>query len=80
MNKEALLGYNRQITHLDGRNVNIVSDLPVQPFSVRKIEKEGMPHHNYSSIKGDLFVKHKIRLPRTLSQQEKELIEKIFRD
>jgi len=38
--KEGLLGYNKKISHLDGREFFIDSDKPTQPFSVRKVAKE----------------------------------------
>ena len=76
--KEALLGYNKQITHLDKREFNIESNKPTQPFYVRKIAGEGMPHHKFASQKGDLYVKFVVRLPDRLSAQEKELVKQIF--
>lgn len=72
------MGYKKDIKHLDGRIVSLIGTEPVQPFAIKKVEKEGMPHHNYASIKGDLYVKQKVRLPKSLTEEEKLLIERIF--
>jgi DnaJ-class molecular chaperone len=76
--KEALLGYSKKITHLDKREFYVESDRPTQPFFVRKIDREGMPQHNYPSQKGDLFIKLNVRLPERLSEAEKELVRQLF--
>ena len=52
--KEALLGYKKQIQHLDGHYVQLEYTGVTQPQSVRTIRGEGMPHHDVSSTKGDL--------------------------
>lgn len=76
--KEALLGFSKTIQHLDRRPIVIDSDRPTQPFSIKKIEGEGMPHHKFSSQKGDLFIKFNIRLPDRLSEAEKEIVRQLF--
>lgn len=76
--KEALLGYKRKVVHLDKREIEIKSDLPTSPFHVRKIDNEGMPFHNYPSQKGQLYLKFNVRLPTYLTEEEKDLITKLF--
>jgi DnaJ-related protein SCJ1 len=76
--KEALLGYNKKITHLDKREFYIDSKTPTQPFYIRKIDGEGMPQHKYPSHKGDLYVKFLVRLPDRLSEAEKQLVREMF--
>jgi DnaJ-class molecular chaperone len=76
--KEALLGYSKKITHLDRREFYIEQKTPTQPFWVRKIENEGMPVHKYASQKGNLYVKFEVRLPESLTEVEKDLVNKIF--
>lgn len=78
--KEALLGYNKKYEHLDKREINIDSKETTQPFSVRKLKGEGMPVHNFPSQKGDLYIKFKVKLPKELKEEEKELIKEIFKD
>ncbi len=76
--KEALLGYNKKITHLDKREFFIESKQPTQPFQVRRIDGEGMPQHKFPSNKGSLFVNFNVRLPDKLSEAEKLLVKEIF--
>lgn len=76
--KEALLGYNKKITHLDKREFYIESKTPTQPFYIRRIAGEGMPQHKFPSNKGDLFVKFQVRLPDRLSEAEKLLVKEMF--
>jgi len=76
--KETLLGYNKKITHLDKREFYIESDKPTQPFSVRTIQGEGMPQHNFPSSKGNLHIKFNVRLPEKLNNAEKELVKQLF--
>jgi DnaJ-related protein SCJ1 len=76
--KEALLGFSKTVQHLDRRSIQIENDKPTQPFSVKKITGEGMPHHKFSSQKGDLYVKFNIKLPEKLSEAEREMVKLIF--
>lgn len=78
--KEGLLGYSNKIKHLDNREFYIESKDTTQPNYVRKISNEGMPTHRFPSQKGDLYVKLKMRLPRSLNQEEKNMIKDIFSD
>lgn len=76
--KEALFGYNKKIKHLDGREFYIESQKVTQPDETRIITGEGMPVHKFPSQKGDLFIKFKVKLPKSLNKKEKELIKEIF--
>ena len=78
--KEALLGYNKKITHLDKREFYVESHDVTQPFFIRKIDGEGMPVHKFPSQKGDLFLEFIVKLPKSLSEDEKNMIKDIFKD
>jgi DnaJ-class molecular chaperone len=69
--KEALLGFKKDIKHLDDHIVIIKKDGVVQPGDIIKVRAEGMPHHQ-NSDKGDLFVKIKIVFPLELTEKQKE--------
>jgi hypothetical protein len=63
---------------LDEHEVN-VEGMPVHgassatmPNEVMKIKEEGMPVHGLPSQHGDLLVKLKIQMPRTLTADQKE--------
>lgn len=42
------------------------------PEFVKIIKGEGMPHHEFQSDKGDLYVKFKIAFPKNLTPQQQE--------
>lgn len=66
---EALCGFTKTITHLDGRVLKIESQSGsvVKPESVRVIEGEGMPFHGNPFTKGRLFIIFKVQFPATLA-------------
>merc|ERR1740130_736049 len=67
--KDALLGFSKTITQLDGRPVEIVESAdpePVKPGQKRRVKGEGMPKHNFPSEKGDLIVTYVIGMPSSL--------------
>ena len=76
--KEALLGFDREITHLDGKKVEIIREEVTQPGYIMKITGEGMPIHNFSSSKGNLYLSHIINLPTSLTEEEKKIVEELF--
>ena len=69
--KEALLGFSREIKHLDDHLVSIKRDAVIQPGDVLKIKGEGMPKHQ-SSEKGDLYVKVHVIFPTNLTEKQIE--------
>jgi DnaJ family protein A protein 2 len=66
---EALCGFTKTITHLDGRVLKIESPSGsvVKPEAVRAIEGEGMPFHGNPFTKGRLFIIFKVEFPATLA-------------
>ena len=50
-----------------------------QPDQVFRLAGRGMPHLKSTSIKGDLFVKLKVQIPKYLSAKQMELIEEASR-
>ena len=69
--KEALLGFEKEITHLDDRKITVKREIVSQPGDIIKIEGEGMPIHQ-SSEKGDLYVKVEIKFPQILTEKQIE--------
>ncbi|THH14210.1 hypothetical protein EW146_g6089 [Bondarzewia mesenterica] len=63
---EALLGFERNLTHLDGHVVPLVRKGVTQPGFVQTIKSEGMPHFEQSTY-GDLFVEYIVVLPTQIS-------------
>jgi DnaJ family protein B protein 11 len=75
--KEALLGFEKEIKHLDEHVVFIKKDGITQPGDIIKVRGEGMPIHQ-SSEKGDLYVRVDIYFPTFLTEAQKLIAEKLF--
>lgn len=61
--REALLGWERSITHLDGRQITFGHDGVTTPLAIMKIEGEGMPHKGDPSSRGHMVVKCIVKMP-----------------
>jgi len=82
--KEALLGFSRDISHLDGHLVKIQQRDVTTPFTVLTFKGEGMPSlavasgWSTSSERGDLFVDFLIRFPETLSSKQQAEVTRLL--
>lgn len=76
--EEALLGFKKNIKQLDERDIAYQHDGVTKPFEIRTIEDEGMPHHNFPSERGDMFVENQIIYPKALTDAQKELVGRIL--
>ncbi|KAJ3300748.1 DnaJ- protein scj1 [Borealophlyctis nickersoniae] len=76
--KEALLGFQKVVKHLDGKDLTISRDGVTQPGFVQTIKGQGMPTHEFPSERGDLYVEYSVVFPSTLSSTQAELAEKLF--
>jgi len=75
---EALLGFEKNITHLDGRNLQIVRKGVTQPGFVQMIKGEGMPSFENKNAKGDLFVEYNVVLPVEISPEMRRKLKETF--
>lgn len=75
---EALTGFTKTITHLDGHEVEISEEGVTQYNQKRVIEGEGMPKHHVPSERGDLIVTYKVELPSHLTEAQQAEIAKLF--
>jgi DnaJ family protein A protein 2 len=66
---EALCGFTRTITHMDGRILRIDSKpgSVVKPDAVKMIQGEGMPYHGNPFTKGRVFVHFRVQFPTALT-------------
>ncbi|KAH9945168.1 DnaJ-domain-containing protein [Epithele typhae] len=72
--EEALLGFERNLTHLDGHIVELKRKVVTQPGYVQVIKGEGMPIFEHPFEHGDLFVEYNVILPTELSSEAKKRI------
>ncbi|KAH7445181.1 hypothetical protein KP509_02G111300 [Ceratopteris richardii] len=74
---DALVGFEKDIVHLDGHKVSIGTKDITKPKSVRRFRGEGMPA--FESIKkGDLIVTFEVAFPESLSESQKKDITKVL--
>lgn len=76
---EALLGFERNLTHVGGHTVRLVRQGVTQPGFVQTIIGEGMPNFE-SSTHGDLFVEYNVVFPITLSQKMRRKLMEAFQE
>jgi len=69
---EALVGFSKIIRHLDDHEVVIARDEITKPGDIMMIPEEGMPHHNYASQMGNLYIEFAIKMPVSLTAQQKQ--------
>jgi DnaJ-related protein SCJ1 len=58
--------------HLDGHEVTVKRTKVTQPNFVLKIAGEGMPQHNFPSVKGDLYCEFTVVIPTKLTKAQKD--------
>lgn len=77
---EALCGFVRTITHLDGRVLKIQSPpgAVVKQDSVKLIQGEGMPLQGNIFTKGRLFIHFQVEFPKTLPTQTVSALSEIL--
>ncbi|KAM9959639.1 hypothetical protein ACTFIW_005793 [Dictyostelium discoideum] len=76
---EALVGFKKEIDHLDGHKVEINRVDVTSPGLTIKVDGEGMPHHSFPSQTGDLYVIFNIIFPQKVSAEDKLSFEKLLK-
>ncbi|XP_039126616.1 dnaJ protein ERDJ3B [Dioscorea cayenensis subsp. rotundata] len=74
---QALVGFEKTVTHLDEHLVEIGTKGITKPKEVRKFKGEGMPLH-FSNKKGDLYVTYEVLFPKSLTEDQKTKIKEIL--
>ena len=75
---EALVGFSRSFTHLDGRPVTLSQTGVTRPGEVLRVAGEGMPVRGSAGRKGDLYVTFTIRMPTELSDAQRATVSEVF--
>mmetsp|Transcript_9841 Transcript_9841/g.30015 ORF Transcript_9841/g.30015 Transcript_9841/m.30015 type:complete len:386 (-) Transcript_9841:2569-3726(-) len=74
---EALVGVHREVRQLDGRQVRIHKDSITSPHEIVHVDNEGMPMFG-SDKHGKMIVEFWVEFPKTISKDQKDLVEKLF--
>ena len=75
--KESLLGFIKGLEHLDTRLLTINSDSIIKPSTIHCINDEGI-YDEESNTYGKLYIKFKVLFPNSLTDEQKDLIDKYF--
>jgi len=75
---QSLVGFSKTFKHLDGHEVTVARDVVTKPGQQISINGEGMPHHGFSTQKGDLYVTFIVQFPTSLTEEQKEGFKKLL--
>jgi len=76
--KEALTGWKRTVTTIDGKNLNIDKSGPTQPGSTESYPGLGMPISKKPGQRGNFIIKYNVKFPTTLTAQQKSQLRQIL--
>lgn len=76
--KEALTGWKRTVTTIDGKNLNIEKAGPTQPGSTDTYPSLGMPISKQPGTRGNFIVKYNVKFPTTLTADQKAKLREIL--
>lgn len=72
--KEALTGWQRTVTTIDGKQLNVSGSGPTQPGYQERFPHQGMPNSKKPTERGDFIVEVKVVFPRSLTAAQKQKI------
>ena len=72
--KEALTGWKRTVTTIDGRQLPVSGGGPTQPGYIERFPHLGMPLSKKPNERGDFIVEVKVTFPRSLTAAQKTKI------
>lgn len=76
--KEALTGWKRTVTTIDGKQIGLEKAGPTQPGSQDVYPNLGMPISKKPGQRGNFIVKYNVKFPTTLTAQQKESLKQIL--
>ncbi|KAL6713140.1 Molecular chaperone (DnaJ superfamily) [Lecanora helva] len=76
--KEALTGWQRTITTIDGRQQSVSRGGPTGPGFREVFPHQGLPKSKKPSERGDMIVEVKVKFPTSLTAQQKQQLKEIL--
>jgi len=76
--KEALTGWKRAVTTIDGKQINIEKSGPTQPGSKDTYPSLGMPLSKKPDARGNFVVEYKVKFPTSLTFEQKRKLKEIL--
>jgi len=76
--KEALTGWKRTVTTIDGKQLSIDKTGPTQPGSSDSYPGLGMPISKKPGQRGNFVVKYNVKFPTSLTPTQKQKLREIL--
>ncbi|KAF7542647.1 hypothetical protein G7046_g10134 [Stylonectria norvegica] len=76
--KEALTGWKRTVTTIDGRQLPLDKGGPTQPGSEERYPGLGMPISKKPGQRGDFVIRYKVNFPSSLTAAQKQKLREIL--
>ncbi|KAH8159147.1 hypothetical protein CIB48_g9098 [Xylaria polymorpha] len=76
--KEALTGWKRTVTTIDGKQINIEKGGPTGPGMTDSYPALGMPISKKQGERGCFIIKYNVKFPTSLTAQQKEQLKEIL--
>ncbi|KAG5993664.1 hypothetical protein E4U54_003293 [Claviceps lovelessii] len=76
--KEALTGWRRTVTTIEGKQINLDKSGPTQPGSEDRYPQLGMPLSKKVGQRGDFVIKYKVNFPSSLTAMQKQQLREIL--
>lgn len=80
--KQALLGFNFTVKHLDGKDllISTIQGEVLEDGVIKSVKGKGLPFHKDSMSKGNLNIKFKVKFPKgsDLSEDVRKALEKVI--
>lgn len=72
--KEALTGWERRVTTIDGKQLPVRGAGPTEPGAIQSFPGQGMPISKKPGQRGDFLVEVKVKFPKTLTATQKQKV------
>ncbi|KAK6066851.1 dnaJ heat shock family protein [Seiridium cupressi] len=76
--KEALTGWKRTVTTIDGKQLTLDKAGPTSPGSSDSYPGQGMPISKKPGERGNFIIKYNVKFPSTLTAQQKQELRRIL--
>ncbi|KAI0101561.1 hypothetical protein GGR51DRAFT_563464 [Nemania sp. FL0031] len=76
--KEALTGWKRTVTTIDGKQINIEKAGPTGPGMSDSYPGQGMPISKKQGERGNFIIKYNVKFPTSLTAQQKQQLKMIL--
>ncbi|PRW20497.1 dnaJ ERDJ3B isoform A [Chlorella sorokiniana] len=74
---DALVGFQRELEHLDGHKVQVGAAGVTRPGEVRWFQGEGMPRYEKPG-RGDLWVTYSVAFPTSITDEQRQQLKTLF--